>query len=53
MILRLNVIISKTADGKQEYIQILSSDGMAVNVVLIAEEIKIHDARPKPKKVKP
>ncbi len=53
MILRLNITISKTADGKDDYVQILSSDGLAVNVVLIATEIKVQDVRPKPKKVKP
>ena len=53
MILRLNVTISKTADGKDDYIQIMASDGISVNVVLIATEIKVQDVRPKPKKVKP
>ena len=46
----LRVTISRTADNKQDYIQVLSQDGIAVNVVLIAHEIIVFDARPKPKK---
>ena len=47
----LHVTITKTANGQQEYIQILSAD-MTVNVVLVAEQIELRDARPvkKPKR---
>ena len=52
MTIRLNITISKTADGKDDYIQIMSSDGLSINVVMIATEIRVYDTRPKPKKVK-
>lgn len=38
------VTISKTADGKQEYLQVLSSDGFMVNVVLIGK-FELQDSR--------
>jgi len=42
---RLNVTVSKTTDGLQEYMQIINQD-LTVNIVLIADKIVIHDARP-------
>lgn len=45
----LNVTVTKTADGKQDYIQIMSSDMISVNVVLVADRIKVEDHR-EPKK---
>ena len=45
----LNVTITKTADGKQDYIQIMSDDAISVNVVLVVDSIKVEDHR-KPKK---
>ena len=41
---KLNVTITKTANGLGEYVQILSPD-MLINVVLIAKEIKVDDQR--------
>lgn len=41
----LVITISKTADGKHEFLQILSPAGIPVNIVLIAEKIKIEDSR--------
>jgi len=43
----LNVTITKTADGKQEYIQIMSGDMISVNIVLVADAIKVKDHRKK------
>ena len=41
----LNVTVTKTADGKQDYIQIMSDDAISVNVVLVADKIKVKDYR--------
>lgn len=38
------ITISKTSDGKQEYLQIMSKDGFAVNLVLIGK-FELRDAR--------
>lgn len=43
--MKLNVTITKTSDGRSEYIQIMSNDQMTVNVVLIADKIEITDTR--------
>lgn len=40
----MTITLSKTADGSQEYLQILSAD-MAVNVVLIAPSFVLQDFR--------
>lgn len=45
MIPRLTIRVSKTADGKQDYMQITSEDQFAINIVLVAPEILIEDAR--------
>lgn len=42
---KLTVQISKTADGQFNYLQILSGDQFALNIVLIAQEIVVRDAR--------
>ena len=42
---RLNVTITKTSDGRSDYIQVMSHDMTTVNVVLIADEIKVEDFR--------
>lgn len=45
---KLTVTITKTADGLNEYMQIMSDDmteEFAVNIVLIAEEIEVSDQR--------
>ena len=41
----LKITITKTADGLGEYVQIMSGDMMAVNVVLIAQKIEVEDMR--------
>jgi len=43
---KLNITITKTADGKSEYIQIMSDDLLSINVVLIAVDIEVKDMRP-------
>lgn len=45
----LHITLSKTSDGKNEYLQILSSD-MTVNIVLIAEKFDVQDSRPSGKR---
>ena len=40
------VTITKTADGKQEYMQVISSDQFSTNIVLIGK-FEVTDARPK------
>ena len=41
----LTITVTKTADGKSEYLQILSYAGIPVNIVLIANKIIIQDKR--------
>jgi len=41
----LRVTITKTSDGKQEYMQIVSKDQLSINIVLIAPTITVVDAR--------
>lgn len=41
----LTVTVSKTADGKSDYLQILSADQFALNIVLIADRIEVKDVR--------
>lgn len=43
--MKLNITISKTSRGTQDYLQIMSDDMILVNIVLIADEITIKDAR--------
>jgi len=45
----LKVTITKTSTGKYDYIQIMSDDQTAVNIVLIAGKIEVKDHRPKEK----
>lgn len=42
---KLTVTLSRTRDGLGDYMQIMSDDFMAVNIVLIAGEIEVVDAR--------
>jgi septal ring factor EnvC (AmiA/AmiB activator) len=42
---KLCITITETANGKAEYVQIISGDQVSVNVVLIADKIEINDAR--------
>lgn len=49
--MKLTIQVTKTANGEQEYIQVMSDDMFSINVVLIADQIEIRDDRPKaPKK---
>jgi len=41
----LTITVTKTANGKSEYVQILSYAGIPVNIVLIANKIEIVDLR--------
>ena len=41
---KLDVIIQKTRNGK-DYLQIMSEDIVAVNIVLIADQIEVKDQR--------
>ena len=45
--MKLNVTITKTSRGDQDYIQIMSDDLISVNVVLVADAIEVKDIRPK------
>lgn len=44
----LKVTITKTANGLQDYIQIMSDDLMTTNIVLIADQIVVEDHRDEP-----
>lgn len=41
----LTITVTKTTDGKSEYLQILSYAAIPVNIVLIANKIVIEDSR--------
>jgi hypothetical protein len=43
----LRITVTKTADGSADYVQILSGDQFALNIVLIANRIVVQDARTK------
>lgn len=43
--MKLKVTITKTADGRMDYVQIMSDDTLSVNVVLMAEAIELLDGR--------
>ena len=43
--MKLAITITKTSDGLGEYIQIMSEDMLSVNIVLVAEKIKVEDYR--------
>lgn len=45
--MKLKVTVTKTSVGDADYIQIMSEDQVSVNVVFVAEEIEIYDARGK------
>ena len=49
----LKITVTKTADGRHEYVQIMSRDNFTINVVLIANAIEVLDSRPKPKRKQP
>lgn len=41
----LTITITPTADGMNEYVQIMSEDMVSINIVLIAEFINVVDIR--------
>ena len=43
--MKLNVMISKTSRGDQDYLQITSEDQVTINIVLLSEKITVKDAR--------
>lgn len=43
----LQVTVTKTSRGDQDYIQVMSDDQISVNVVLVADRIEIQDHRGK------
>ena len=43
--MKLQILVSKTANGKADYLQILSEDQFSINIVLVAEKIIIEDKR--------
>jgi len=45
----LKVTVTKTAQGDQDYIQVMSDDQLSVNIVLVADRIELQDMRPKKK----
>lgn len=49
---KYSVVISKTADGSADYMQILSLDQFSVNVVLIADQIELEDKREETKRAR-
>ena len=51
--MKLNVTITKTSNGVMDYIQIMSDDTVSVNIVLVAEEIKVADHRSRGEKKTP
>jgi len=41
----LKVAITKTANDKLDYIQIMSTDQLSINIVLVANHIDVQDRR--------
>ena len=46
--MKLTIQVTKTSRGDQDYVQIMSDDFQSVNIVLIADHIKVQDDRAKP-----
>lgn len=42
---KLNVTVTKTADGNRNYVQLMSADQVSINVVFVADEIVVEDHR--------
>ncbi len=42
---QIKIVVTKTSDGKSDYVQIMSSDMMSLNIVLVASEIVVEDSR--------
>lgn len=51
MLGEITIQVTKTADGKFDYVQISSPAAIPVNIVLVAGKIIVNDCRP-PKKEK-
>ena len=45
--MKLTIQVTKTSRGDQDYVQIMSDDFQSVNIVLIADHIKVQDDRAK------
>jgi hypothetical protein len=45
LIPEIRITVSKTADGKGDYVQVMSSDQFNVNLVVIAGKVTIADTR--------
>ncbi len=45
--MKINVTVSKASDGRQDYIQLMSDDMISVNIVLVADDVVMQDARPR------
>ena len=43
--MKLKLTLSKTSDGRSDYLQIMSDDLVSVNVVLVADQIEVSDYR--------
>ena len=41
----LSITVTKTRDGQDDYVQIMSADQFSVNIVLISSKITVKDAR--------
>ena len=46
--MNLTIQVTKTSRGDQDYVQIMSDDYLSVNIVLVADHIKVLDDRAKP-----
>ena len=44
---KVTIQVSRTADGKGQYLQVMSGDMVSVNVVIVANEFVIRDDRTK------
>lgn len=42
---KLTVTVSKTSDGLQDYIQIMSDDYKTINITCVADDIILEDRR--------
>jgi len=50
--MKIKVIISKTAQGTSEFLQVMSDDLVSVNMMLVAQEITVNDVREKKRRAK-
>ncbi len=41
----LKLTLSKTRDGQHDYLQVVSADQFALNLVLVADKIEVDDRR--------